>query len=76
MGLLYQSVFKRLEDNSDDGIFYLRKTAKKKQILRTQKPDLPEEATHFTDAVDKRIWTKYGNRLYCSSTFIDPRLLA
>jgi hypothetical protein len=35
---------------------------------------LPEEATHFGDAVDKRIWTKYGERLTKISTFIDPRL--
>ena len=35
---------------------------------------LPEEATHFGDAVDKRVWTKYGNRLYRKSTFVDPRL--
>ena len=25
---------------------------------------LPEEATHFGDAVDKRIWTKYGDLLH------------
>ena len=36
---------------------------------------LPEEATHFSDAVDKRIWTKYGNLLNSkSSVFVDPRL--
>jgi hypothetical protein len=36
---------------------------------------LPEEATHFGDAADKRIWTKYGNILYNkSSTFVSPRL--
>lgn len=35
---------------------------------------LPEEATHFGDAVDKRIWTKYGERLSMSSSYIDPRL--
>jgi hypothetical protein len=36
---------------------------------------LPEEATHFSDAADKRIWTKYGKTLYShSSTFVDPRL--
>ncbi|MGE4568040.1 MAG: hypothetical protein AB7C90_02520 [Bacteroidales bacterium] len=34
---------------------------------------LPEEATHFGDAVDKRIWTKYGHRLHRSSTFVEPR---
>ena len=35
---------------------------------------LPEEATHFGDAVDKRIWTKYGSRLHRVSTFVEPRL--
>ncbi len=36
---------------------------------------LPEEATHFSDAADKRIWTKYGDTLYKhSSTFVNPRI--
>jgi hypothetical protein len=35
---------------------------------------LPEEATHFGDAVDKRIWTKYGERLTKISTFVAPRI--
>lgn len=36
---------------------------------------LPEEATHFSDAADKRIWTKYSNTLFKqSSTFVNPRL--
>jgi hypothetical protein len=35
---------------------------------------LPEEATHFGDAVDKRIWTKYGSLLTNRSTFVDPRM--
>lgn len=35
---------------------------------------LPEEATHFSDAVDKRIWIKYGERLWRSSTFVEPRM--
>ena len=34
---------------------------------------LPEEATHFGDAVDKRIWTKYGPQLKKGSSFVDPR---
>jgi len=36
---------------------------------------LPEEATHFSDAADKIIWTKYGKPL-CShtSTYVDPRM--
>lgn len=39
-----------------------------------KKSVLPEEATHFSDAVDKRIWTKYGTRLFKLSTFVEPRL--
>lgn len=35
---------------------------------------LPEEATHYGDAVDKRIWSKYGHLLLRQSTFVDPRL--
>ncbi len=35
---------------------------------------LPEEATHFGDAVDKRIWTKYGSRLHKKTTFVEPRI--
>lgn len=38
-----------------------------------RKSVLPEEATHFGDAVDKRIWTKYGDRLHRLSTFVSPR---
>lgn len=38
-----------------------------------QKNVLQEEATHFGDAVDKRIWTKYGDRLHRQSTFVSPR---
>jgi hypothetical protein len=35
---------------------------------------LPEEAPHFGDAVDKRIWTKYGFLLTKQSTFVEARL--
>lgn len=36
---------------------------------------LPEEATHFSDSADKRIWTKYGELLMkYKSSFVDPRL--
>lgn len=38
-----------------------------------KKSVLPEEATHFGDAVDKRFWTKYGNLLHRQSTFVEPR---
>ena len=39
-----------------------------------KKKILAEEATHFSDAVDKRIWTKYGYTLQHNSTFVPPRL--
>jgi len=35
---------------------------------------LPEEATHFGDAADKKIWIKYGSRLRRYSTFVPARL--
>ena len=46
----------------------------KDKISERKNTILPEEATHFGDAVDKRIWTKYGDKLKKSSTFINPRL--
>ena len=33
----------------------------------------PEEATHFGDCVDKRIWTKYGDILRNTFSFVDAR---
>ncbi|MCD6346430.1 MAG: hypothetical protein J7L96_03320, partial [Bacteroidales bacterium] len=36
---------------------------KKNKKSERSKTILPEEATHFSDAVDKRIWTKYGQLL-------------
>lgn len=39
----------------------------------SRKSVLPEEATHFGDAVDKRIWTKYGDRLHRQTTFVPAR---
>lgn len=51
-----------------EGKYQKDKTSERKKSI------LPEEATHFSDAVDKRIWTKYGMRLHRSSTFIEPRL--
>lgn len=35
---------------------------------------LPEEATHFGDCVDKRIWTKYGHLLSRRTSFVDARI--
>ena len=52
-----------------DGKFEKDKSSERKDSI------LPEEATHFGDAVDKRIWTKYGDILHrSSSTFVSPRL--
>ena len=52
------------------GKFEKDKSSERKQNV------LQEEATHFGDAVDKRIWTKYGQILYTvgASTFVSPRL--
>ena len=47
---------------------------KKDKSSERKKSILPEEATHFSDAVDKRIWTKYGELLRQDSTFIPARL--
>lgn len=48
--------------------------AKDKSSERRQSV-LPEEATHFGDCVDKRIWTKYYTRLKVLSTsFVDGRV--
>ncbi|MFH1118865.1 MAG: hypothetical protein V1775_03525 [Bacteroidota bacterium] len=51
-----------------EGKFEKDKSSERKKTI------LPEEATHFSDAVDKRIWSKYGNRLYRTSTFVEPRI--
>lgn len=50
------------------------KFQKDKSFERSKKI-LPEEATHFSDAVDKRIRTKYGGLLLrYQSSFVDARL--
>ncbi len=52
-----------------EGRFEKDKSSERKKSI------LPEEATHFGDAVDKRIWTKYGTLLQLNqSTFVSPRL--
>lgn len=52
-----------------DGRFEKDKSSERKSSI------LPEEATHFGDAVDKRMWTKYGALLQLNqSTFVSPRL--
>lgn len=35
---------------------------------------LPEEATHFGDCVDKRVWTKYGDILTKRTSFVSARI--
>lgn len=47
---------------------------KKNKSSERSKTILPEQATHFSDAVDKRIWTKYGHLLKVVSTFVPARL--
>jgi len=48
---------------------------KKDKTSEDPKKGLPqEESTHFSDAVDKRIWTKYGNRLKGRSSFVPTRV--
>jgi len=47
--------------------------AKDKRSERNQSV-LPEEATHFGDAVDKRVWTKYGHLLRQAYGFVDARI--
>ena len=49
------------------------KFAKDKRSERN-KSILPEEATHFGDAVDKRVWTKYGDLLTRQVAFVDARI--
>ena len=52
-----------------DGKFEKDKRSERKDSIE------PEEATHFSDAIDKRIWTKYGHLLNLrQSTFVSPRL--
>jgi len=52
-----------------NGKFEKDKTFEKKNSI------LPEEATHFGDAMDKQIWTKYGHLINLHYlTFISPRL--
>lgn len=51
-----------------DGKFKKDKTSERRKSV------LPEEATHFGDAVDKRIWIKYNHLLRRSYGFVDPLL--
>jgi hypothetical protein len=50
------------------------KFQKDKSSERKESGVIPEEATHFGDAADKRIWTKYNKLLFNSSTFVPARL--
>jgi len=45
----------------------------KNKKSETSKTILPEEATHFSDAVDKRMWTKYGHLLRKGGGFVPAR---
>lgn len=47
--------------------------AKDKRSERN-KSVLPEEATHFGDAVDKRMWIKYGHLILNRYSFVDSRV--
>lgn len=47
--------------------------AKDKRSERN-KSILPEEATHFGDAVDKRMWIKYGHLILKQYSFVDARV--
>lgn len=47
--------------------------AKDKRSERN-KSILPEEATHFGDAVDKRVWIKYGHLILNRYSFVDSRV--
>ena len=57
----------RVRENSQ-GKFEKDKTSERRKSI------LPEEATHLGDAVDKRIWTKYGTLIKKASIFISARL--
>lgn len=51
----------------NDGKFEKDKSSERKKSI------LPEEATHFGDAVDKRVWTKYSSALKKQNFVYMPR---
>lgn len=53
-----------------------QKDGKFEKDKRAERNDsvLPEEATHFGDVVDKRIWTKYSDILKMNNSFVDARV--
>ncbi len=51
-----------------DGRYQKDKTSERKDTVR------PEEATHFGDTIDKRLWTKYGHLLKTNTNFVDGRV--
>ena len=57
----------RVKENSQ-GKFEKDKSSERKKSIQ------PEEATHFGDAVDKRIWTKYSTTFNRKDSFIPNRL--
>jgi hypothetical protein len=52
------------------------KLSKDKSSERKTSGVLPEEATHFSDAVDKIIWTKFGNIIKKESSSVIPFRIA
>jgi hypothetical protein len=50
------------------------KLTKDKSSERKTSGVLPEEATHFSDAADKIVWTKFGSIIKKTSSFIPYRL--
>lgn len=51
-----------------DGRFQKDKSSERKDTIS------PEEATHFGDTIDKRLWTKYGYLLKDNKNFVDARI--
>lgn len=58
----------RVITDPTSGKFSKDKSSERRQSV------LPEEATHFGDAVDKRIWIKYGEYLQNSYSFVDAKI--
>jgi hypothetical protein len=57
----------RVTEDSQGKFMKDKKSERNKSVL-------PEEATHFGDAVDKRIWIKYSSLIRKSYSFVDARV--
>jgi hypothetical protein len=57
----------RVREDSQGKFMKDKKSERNKSVL-------PEEATHFGDAVDKRIWIKYSSLILKSYSFVDARI--